>query len=261
MSTGDAASPPKKDIYERVAIISAVVVSIFSLIVTASNSMATYMLSKSANDENVKVEYVKMAIDVLKAPPDDAHKALREYATKIVDAYSTVKLPDEAKAELTNGPLVAKVMQAPKIAIDYQWPSIFTNNQILITASNGNDENVFLTDFELSGPKEKSGCGNFLDGRLGLAPKVENNIVIMLEPSKLLKCIGYDTGIPGNYKLIAVDTNANYQPASPPENTLVTVRSLPFVIHVKVEGAAGTKQDSLIVGFAHFQGESSLGHG
>jgi hypothetical protein len=56
--------------------------------------------TQSQKNQELGVRYVELAVGILRAEPSKGNKALRSWAITVVDHFSPVHLPDEAKSEL-----------------------------------------------------------------------------------------------------------------------------------------------------------------
>ena len=84
-------------IWEKIKILSVVIATLTVPIVVAvlGNSY-----SKEQKDKELGVRYVELAVEILRAAPSPDNKELRTWAISVVDHYSVLPLPKEAKAEL-----------------------------------------------------------------------------------------------------------------------------------------------------------------
>ena len=88
---------------ERVAkIISMVLIPLIIFI-------GSCMIQQSINTASVRLEYVKMAINILREKPSKEEKtqpSLRPWATKIIDKYSEVSLTEDVRKGLEDGNVI-----------------------------------------------------------------------------------------------------------------------------------------------------------
>lgn len=88
---------------ERIAkIISMVLIPLIIFI-------GSYMIQQSINTASVRLEYVKMAINILREKPSKEEKtqpSLRHWATKIIDKYSEVSLTEAERKGLEDGDVI-----------------------------------------------------------------------------------------------------------------------------------------------------------
>jgi hypothetical protein len=90
-----SSDPP--DSWEKLKVLSVAISSIAIPIVVA---VVGSTFSKDQREKEIGVRYVELAIQLLRATPDAESKALRTWAIKVVDHYSEVPLPEDAKQEL-----------------------------------------------------------------------------------------------------------------------------------------------------------------
>ena len=62
-------------------------------------------VNSSLKSREVNVKYVEMAVDILRAKPDESQKNLRGWAINLINTYSKVPLPVEAQQELKTNSL------------------------------------------------------------------------------------------------------------------------------------------------------------
>jgi len=64
-----------------------------------------WLLQSSLKRGDIKHEYVKLSISILKARPTDTNRPLRQWAVKLFNEYSLVKLDDKTSDLLVSGKL------------------------------------------------------------------------------------------------------------------------------------------------------------
>src|SRR3954469_11248348 len=77
---------------------------IAKLAVPVALAFVSYMVTASMKEQDVRVKMTEVALDVLKEAPNpkatEADEALRRWAVDLIDAYSSVKLPQSVRAQL-----------------------------------------------------------------------------------------------------------------------------------------------------------------
>ena len=84
-------------LWEKLKVVSLVTASLMIPLVVAYLGNA---VSKDQKDKEIGVRYVELAAGILRTEPNPQTKALREWAVSVIDHYSQVPLPKEAKDEL-----------------------------------------------------------------------------------------------------------------------------------------------------------------
>lgn len=84
-------------LWEKLKVVSLVTASLMIPLVVAYLGNA---VSKDQKDKEIGVRYVELAAGILRTKPNPQTKALREWAVAVIDHYSQVSLPKEAKDEL-----------------------------------------------------------------------------------------------------------------------------------------------------------------
>ena len=64
-----------------------------------------YFINATFKEKELKAEYVSIAVGVLKAQPTPETKSLRDWATKILNENSPIKLSKQAIEDLSSHPL------------------------------------------------------------------------------------------------------------------------------------------------------------
>lgn len=85
----------KKDGWDK-AIILFEILKIVCIVVGA------LVINTTLKTNELEIEYVKVAIEVLKTKPDAESKELREWAVQVLDDKSDIPLGEEAKRSLLN---------------------------------------------------------------------------------------------------------------------------------------------------------------
>lgn len=82
-------------------IVSAIAVPIIVAIVG-------WRIQVGVSTDNVRKDYVQMAVGILSNPRSDADQALRQWAIAVLDKNSPVPFTDEVRTELENGTLIIR---------------------------------------------------------------------------------------------------------------------------------------------------------
>lgn len=129
----------KSDSGERLKSLSAIIASVFVplAVVIIANIYAGAM-----KDSETRIKYVELALAILKSPP--ATKTdLREWAIKLINNYSEVKLDSSVRAQLLEEPLLSDVDKfiqekwAPEFMIN-----LMTDENILRVFREGNKDEI-----------------------------------------------------------------------------------------------------------------------
>jgi len=78
-----------------------------SILVPLAVGLAGHWVSAALTEKEVKMRYVELAIGILKEKPDEAAAGLREWAVKVLESYSPVPIPEEARKALRQKTLKA----------------------------------------------------------------------------------------------------------------------------------------------------------
>jgi hypothetical protein len=89
---------PKRSAWERVA---------SALLIPLAIAFVGNVYSQAIKEREVQGEFVKLSVDILKQPPTEGTKSLREWAIRVINRYSGVSLSEEAKRELETVPLLS----------------------------------------------------------------------------------------------------------------------------------------------------------
>lgn len=82
--------------------ISAIIAAaIIPLIIAVSGNH----INSTIKDKEIELQYVKIAIDILKSQPTEESKALRDWSISVIQKYSVVPLTAKAVSELQSNPL------------------------------------------------------------------------------------------------------------------------------------------------------------
>lgn len=79
--------------------------AISSIVSACAIPLVGHWIASSLKQREIEVKYVEIAVDILSQNPDDSSAELREWATKTLNSYSSVKLTDSAILELREQPL------------------------------------------------------------------------------------------------------------------------------------------------------------
>lgn len=80
----DAMNKEKKDWWDKAKILSQIL-AIIALIVFG------YIINSSLKNKEINLQLVKVAVDVLRAEPNENNMVLREWAVEVVDSYSGIR--------------------------------------------------------------------------------------------------------------------------------------------------------------------------
>jgi hypothetical protein len=70
-------------------------------------------IERMGHERELDIKMVEIAVGVLNAKPKADLKSVRDWALKVINHYSEVKLPDEARRELESQPLPRPVGVGP----------------------------------------------------------------------------------------------------------------------------------------------------
>jgi hypothetical protein len=97
-------APKRKDIWDKITALSALIASVFVPIVLAVVGQAyTSAMKQSEN----RVKYTELAISILKDKPIPETQDIRGWAINVVNQYSGVPMTSEVKEQLLRSPLAA----------------------------------------------------------------------------------------------------------------------------------------------------------
>ncbi|GLI37499.1 hypothetical protein GHYDROH2_10000 [Geobacter hydrogenophilus] len=69
-------------------------------IIPIAIAFSSNQIAVSIKEKELKSKYIEMALDVLKTPPSENRKNMRQWAIQVINKYSEIPLSEEAKAEL-----------------------------------------------------------------------------------------------------------------------------------------------------------------
>ena len=97
--------PPR---WEKLKILSTLIATLAIPVVLA---FVANSFSKDQKEKEIGIRYVELAVQILRSEPNSETKALRTWAISVIDHYSQVPLPAEAKNELEFQQLKAEVQK------------------------------------------------------------------------------------------------------------------------------------------------------
>jgi hypothetical protein len=83
--------------WEKLKVLSTLIATLAIPVVLA---LVANSFSKDQKEKEIGIRYVELAVQILRSEPNSETKALRTWAISIIDHYSQVPLPAEAKNEL-----------------------------------------------------------------------------------------------------------------------------------------------------------------
>jgi hypothetical protein len=89
--------PSRLDRAERISKISA------NILIPLLLAIATAVIQWRIATNSVKQDYVKLAVSVLAAQPDDEHKGLRAWGCQLLNRYSEVQMDQDVQQALIDG--------------------------------------------------------------------------------------------------------------------------------------------------------------
>jgi len=107
----DLSDKKPKDYWDKLKILSIIIGSVAVPLILG---IVGHWFTVSLKERDVKVEMVKLSVEVLKADPKKYQnpRALRNWAMDVIDKYSGVPLSQEARNELQKQPLIVVEGQA-----------------------------------------------------------------------------------------------------------------------------------------------------
>ncbi len=76
-----------------------------TFLITLAIAVSGFLINNTLKDKEIKLQYIEMAIDILKEKPNENTKELRLWAIDIVQDYSIKRFSEKALAELKNSAL------------------------------------------------------------------------------------------------------------------------------------------------------------
>jgi hypothetical protein len=108
-------------LWEKLKVVSLVTASLMIPLVVAYLGNA---VSKDQKDKEIGVRYVELAVGILRTEPNPQTKSLREWAVSVIDHYSQVPLPKEARDELQFQQLFMELKaEAQRLSVEQQRAS------------------------------------------------------------------------------------------------------------------------------------------
>jgi hypothetical protein len=107
---GSAKLPPA---WEKARVLSVIITTLAVPIVVAYVGGS---LSKEQKRDEITAKYVELAIDILKAPPNEDTRALRSWAISVVNKYSEVPLSKAVQEELQHRAYAKEIQQVQTAA-------------------------------------------------------------------------------------------------------------------------------------------------
>jgi hypothetical protein len=95
-------SPPKKDLWDKLPAVAAVIASIFVPLTVAYFANAHSSATKASEN---RVKYVELAVSILRADPSAESAPLRSWAADVLNNESPVPLSPEAREALKESKL------------------------------------------------------------------------------------------------------------------------------------------------------------
>ena len=96
----------KKDFWEKLKSISAIVASVF---VPLAVVLIGNWYSTAVKESEIQVRYVELAVDILKENPSDNKSNMRSWAVDLVNNYSETKIDKQTREELLKAPLFKEI--------------------------------------------------------------------------------------------------------------------------------------------------------
>ena len=101
--------------WEKLKVLSTLIATLAIPVVLA---FVANSFSKDQKEKEIGMRYVELAVQILRSEPNSETKALRTWAISIIDHYSQVPLPAEAKNELEFQQLKAEVQKLSEIQLE-----------------------------------------------------------------------------------------------------------------------------------------------
>ena len=101
--------------WEKLKVLSTLIATLAIPVVLA---FVANSFSKDQKEKEIGMRYVELAVQILRSEPNPETKALRTWAISIIDHYSQVPLPAEAKNELEFQQLKAEVQKLSEIQLE-----------------------------------------------------------------------------------------------------------------------------------------------
>ena len=89
----------KKDFWDKIKII-------FTILTPITILISGYLINLTLQENEIKVKYIEIAIDILKTEPTKENTELRLWAIKIIKEYSQIAISPEIELELINNSLI-----------------------------------------------------------------------------------------------------------------------------------------------------------
>lgn len=115
------------DFWERLKIGSGVIAAV---VIPLALAYIGNKYSSAIKERELQGRFVELATDILREEPVDQNKALRNWATKVIDEYSGVKLTDDARNELIEN----TSLPSPVVAISGPWVVVMGADKELASA-------------------------------------------------------------------------------------------------------------------------------
>ena len=213
----------EKDIWDITKIIG-------SVLIAPAIALVGYFYSNAIKEQEIGLQYTKLAIDILKQDVESKNSPLRKWSTSLINEYSKIPLSSEAEKLLLDKPLVY-----PHKDIDYTMNIMRTfkeeNETVRLTLQNNMPHTIFISEIEIFGSNQIT-CKAYSQSNQ-IVSSYSSSIIKIISKENLLHCLNSSSMTSQGFEFFELSKTPSVQLTYlQTNNNSITTQNIPFFIKV-----------------------------